>query len=88
MVWNRRYGADDRGYRRVDLVRNACRQSRKRISQKDKTNFRYIGETIMNSAKTDQPQHTFVRTAMKTVKIIVFFISFGMVYPHIFTDED
>ncbi len=26
--------------------------------------------------------------AMKTVKIIVFFISFGMVYPHIFTDED
>ena len=48
----------------------------------------------MSSAKTiqDTPhvpsQRTFAKTAMKTVKIIVFFISFGMVYPHIFTDED
>ena len=44
----------------------------------------------MKSAKTDQrpSQPKFVQAAMKTVKIIVFFISFGMVYPHVFTDED
>ncbi len=56
----------------------------------------------MNSAKTVQDncvtcdadttnapsQRAFAKTAMKTLKIIVFFISFGMVYPHIFTDED
>ena len=49
----------------------------------------------MNSVKTideDTPhvpsQPKFARIAMKTVKIIVFFISFGMVYPHVFTDED
>ena len=48
----------------------------------------------MNSAKTVEDtsqvpsQRTFAKTAMKTLKIIVFFISFGMVYPHIFTDED
>ena len=48
----------------------------------------------MNSAKTideDTPhvpsQPKFARAAMKTVKIIVFLITFGMVYPHVFTDE-
>ena len=65
----------------------------------DKSNFQNIGETIMNPAKTVQNQcatcdndtphvSKFAKIAMKTVKIIVFFISFGMVYPHIFTDED
>ena len=33
-------------------------------------------------------QRKFAQVAMKTVKIIVFFISFGMVYPHIFAGED
>ncbi len=56
----------------------------------------------MNSAKTDQhpcapcgedtphapSRPKFAQAAMKTVKLIVFFISFGMVYPHVFTDED
>ena len=35
---------------------------------------------------TSQPKSGHV--AKKIMKIIVFFISFGMVYPHIFTDED
>jgi hypothetical protein len=47
----------------------------------------------MSSAKTAETTHvpsqrTFAKVAMKTVKIIVFFISFGMVYPHIFTEEE
>lgn len=55
----------------------------------------------MNSEKTDQnhcstcnddaphvpSQSKFAKAAMKTGKIIVFLISFGMVYPHVFTDE-
>jgi hypothetical protein len=47
----------------------------------------------MDSAKTVDATHvpsqrTFAKIAMKTVKIIIFFLSFGMVYPHIFTEED
>jgi hypothetical protein len=47
----------------------------------------------MDSVKTVDTTHvpsqrTFAKIAMKTVKIIIFFISFGMVYPHIFTEED
>jgi hypothetical protein len=33
-------------------------------------------------------QRTFGKIAAKTAKIIIFFLSFGMVYPHIFTEED
>ena len=31
---------------------------------------------------------SFAQVAVKTVKIIVFFVSFGMVYPHTFAEED
>jgi hypothetical protein len=35
------------------------------------------------------PAHQrFAQAALKTVKFIVFFVSFGMVYPHIFAGED
>ena len=35
------------------------------------------------------PVHkSLVQVAMKTVKIIIFFVSFGMVYPHTFSEED
>jgi hypothetical protein len=29
-----------------------------------------------------------VHVAFKTVKIIIFFVSFGMVYPHTFAEDD
>ncbi len=35
------------------------------------------------------PGHrTALQTVTKIAKYVVFFVSFGMVYPHIFTDED
>jgi hypothetical protein len=35
------------------------------------------------------PEHQgMAQVALKTAKIIVFFVSFGMVYPHIFSEED
>lgn len=35
------------------------------------------------------PKHQgFSAVAIRTLKIAVFFISFGMVYPHVFTEDD
>jgi hypothetical protein len=47
----------------------------------------------MNSEKKEGTPHVasgskIGQAAKKTMKIIVFFISFGMMYPHVFTDED
>jgi hypothetical protein len=30
----------------------------------------------------------FVQVAMKIVKVIIFFVSFGMLYPHTFAEDD
>lgn len=72
------------------------------LGMEQRGNVSKVGETIMSSAKTYShycckceeetlhvPNHEkAARTALKTVKIIVFFVSFGMVYPHIFTEEN
>jgi hypothetical protein len=101
MVWNRHYGADGRGYRRLDLVCNARRQKRKQ-NQVAERNVPNTGEKSMNAATTynhycstckEDTLHVpkyekMANTVIKTAKIIVFFVSFGMAYPHIFAGED
>jgi hypothetical protein len=44
--------------------------------------------TCVDDKPHGSSQRTIAHVAMRTMKIIVFFISFGMVYPHIFTEEE